>query len=165
MDHITDRSNLERHVKPLLGRKLAKELTRADVVKFQTDVVAGRSKADIKTKKRGRAIVDGGPGTAARSLAVLGALLTFAVRRKLLLANPAGGVPLLQGVRRRERFLSDAEVARLADALVTMEAEHRLSTTAATAVRLLLLTGCRKVGGPIAPMGVDRFRPLSAPAR
>jgi integrase len=46
--------------------------------------------------------------------------------------------------KQRERFLSDAEVARLADALWALEAERRLSTTAATAIRLLLLTGCRK---------------------
>jgi integrase len=139
----TDRSNIERHVRPLLGRKLVKALTPADIAQFQADVAAGKSKADIKTKKRGRAIVAGGRGTAARSLAVLGALLTFAVRRKLLPENPARGVPLLKA-KQRERFLSDAEVARLADALLALEAERRLSTTAATAVRLLLLTGCRK---------------------
>jgi hypothetical protein len=52
---------------PLLGRKVATSLTHSDVAKFQKDVAAGRTKADIKTKKRGRAIVDGGPGTAARS--------------------------------------------------------------------------------------------------
>ncbi|MGH3235009.1 MAG: Arm DNA-binding domain-containing protein, partial [Streptosporangiaceae bacterium] len=74
----TDCSNIERHVKPLLGRKLAASLTHDDAVKFQRDVAAGKSKVDIKTKKRGRAIVDGGPGTAARSLAVLGAMLEWA---------------------------------------------------------------------------------------
>jgi Arm domain-containing DNA-binding protein/integrase-like protein len=70
-----DRSNIERHVKPLLGRKLAKALTQADVAKFQADVAAGKSKADVRTGFRGRAIVEGGRGTAARSLAVLGAML------------------------------------------------------------------------------------------
>lgn len=33
----TDRSNIERHVKPLLGRKLAASLTHDHVVKFQRD--------------------------------------------------------------------------------------------------------------------------------
>ncbi len=139
----TDRSNIERHIKPLLGRKFAKALTPADIAKFQTDVAAGKSKADIKTKKRGRAIVDGGPGTAARSLAVLAAMLQFGVGRKVVAANAARGVRLLKGVK-RERFLNEAEVARLADAVAAMEAAHRLSATAATAVQLLLLTGCRK---------------------
>jgi len=139
----TDRSNIERHVKPLLGRKSAKSLTQADVAKFQADVAAGRSKADIKTRKRGRAIVEGGRGTAARSLAVLGAMLQFAVDRRLLPSNPAKGVRLLKG-QPKERFLSEAEVARLGDTIATMQAEHRLSDNAANAVRLLLLTGCRK---------------------
>lgn len=141
----TDRSNIERHVKPLLGRKLAASLTHDDVVKFQRDVANGKSKADIKTRTRGRAMVDGGPGTAARSLAVLGAMLEWAARphSKLIPANPAKGAKLLRGGK-RERFLSEAELARLADALAAMETEHRLSPTATAAIRLLLLSGCRK---------------------
>jgi integrase len=42
------------------------------------------------------------------------------------------------------RFLSEAELAKLADALAAMEAEHRLSPTATAAIRLLLPSGCRK---------------------
>ena len=136
----TDHSNIEHHIKPLLGRTVAKALTSAEVAKFQADVAAGKSKADIKTRPRGRAIVEGGRGTAARSLAVLGAMLQFAVRRKLILSNPCKGVPLLKGAK-RERFLSEREVARLADTLRVMEAERRLSPVAAAAVRLFLLTG------------------------
>ena len=139
----TDRSNIERHIKPLLGRKSAKALTKAEVAKFQADVAAGRSKTDIKTRKRGHARVPGGGGTAARSLAVLGAMLQFATERGLVAANAAKGVPLLKG-QKKERFLQEAEVARLADALAAMERGHLLSANAAAAVRLLLLTGCRK---------------------
>jgi hypothetical protein len=92
-----DRSNIERHIKPSLGRKIAKAMTQADVAKFQADVAAGKTKADIKTKKQGRAIVEGGRGAAARSLAVLGAMLQFAVGRRLIPENPAKGVPLFKG--------------------------------------------------------------------
>ena len=60
----TDRSNIDRHIRLLLGRKAARMLMQHDVAKFQADVAAGKSKADIKTRKRGRAIVDGGRGTA-----------------------------------------------------------------------------------------------------
>jgi integrase len=140
---VTDRSNIERHIKPLLGRKMAKALTQADVARFQADVAVGKSKADIRTKSRGRAIVEGGRGTAARSLAVLGAILQFGIGRGLIPTNPARGVRLLKG-ERKERFLSEVEVARLADALATMETEAAISPIAAAAVRLLLLTGCRK---------------------
>jgi integrase len=139
----TDRSNIERHIRPLIGKKLIKTLTQSDMARFQADVAAGKSKDDVKTKRRGRAIVEGGRGTAARSLAVLGAMLEFAVGRKLMPANPAKGVRLFKG-EKKERFLSEAEVARLGDTLATMEAERALSATAASAVRLLMLTGCRK---------------------
>jgi integrase len=97
----------------------------------------------VKTKKRGRAIIEGGRGTAARSLAVLGAMLQFAVNRKLIPTNPAKGVPLLKAAP-KDRFLSEAEVAALADTITTMEDEVALSRAAAAAIRLLLLTGCRK---------------------
>ena len=96
----TDSSNIERHIKPLLGNKMAKALTQADIARFQADVAAGKSKADVKTGFRGRAIVEGGRGTAARSVAVLGAMLQFAVGRKLIPANPAKGVRLLRGEKR-----------------------------------------------------------------
>ena len=138
-----DRSNIERHIRPLLGRRLIQSLKSPDIARFQTEVASGKSRADVKTGKRGRAIVEGGKGTAARSLAVLGAMLQFAVARQLISTNPAKGVKLFRG-ERKERFLTDAEVALLADTLVTMEAEKTLAPTAATAVRLLMLTGCRK---------------------
>src|SRR5207237_5683718 len=139
----TDRSNIERHIKPLLGRKVAASLTQADVARFQADVAAGKNTADMRTKKRGRAIVSGGKGTAARSLAVLGAMLQFAVGRGLLPANPAKGVQLLKQTK-RERFLSTADLARLADTMATMQQEEELGSIAVAAVRLLLLTGARK---------------------
>jgi len=139
----TDKSNIERHIKPLLGDRPARQLAQDQIAKFQADVAAGRNKVDVKTRKRGRAIVSGGKGTAARSLAVLGAMLEFGVKRKFIPANPARGVPLLK-LQPKERFLSEAEVARLADTLSTMETAGELSRTAATAIRLLLLTGCRK---------------------
>ncbi len=138
-----DESNIRRHILPLLGRRLAKSLTQADVARFQSDVAAGRTAADEKTGFRGRAIVKGGKGTAARSLAVLAAMLQFGVGRGLLPSNPGRGVKPYKG-EKKERFLSEAEVSRLAETLATMEAEHALPAVAAAAIRLLLLTGCRK---------------------
>ena len=38
-----DRSNIERHIKPLLGQVRLRALTRADIEKFQQDVAAGKS--------------------------------------------------------------------------------------------------------------------------
>ena len=139
----TDDSNIRRHILPLLSRRVAKSLTQADVARFQADVAAGRTATDEKTGFRGRAIVLGGKGTAARSLAVLAAMLQFGVARGLLPSNPARGVKPYKG-EKKERFLSEAEVSQLAETLITMEGEHALPAVAAAAIRLLLLTGCRK---------------------
>ena len=46
--------------------------------------------------------------------------------------------------RKRERFLTDDEFDRLGRALDEMEAEGRLSVHTAAALRLLMLTGCRR---------------------
>jgi integrase len=73
---------------------------------------------------------------------VLGALLQFGVGRQVLTANLAKGVRPFKG-ETKERFLSEAEMARLADTLITMQSEG-LNLSAAATIRLLLLTGCRK---------------------
>lgn len=139
-----DRSNIERHIKPLLGGKLAKLLTQADVAKFQRDVAAGKTAKDEKTGFRGRAIVEGGKGIAARSLAVLGAMLQFAESRSIVRANPAKGVKPYR-MEKKERFLSEAEVTKLAETLTAMEASGEVNSTMAAALRMLILTGCRKM--------------------
>lgn len=138
-----DASNINRHIKPLLGRKSVKSLTSTDLAKFQADVASGKTAVDEKTKARGRARVSGGKATAARTLAVLKAMLEFGVRRKLLPTNPAKGVKLYK-IESRERFLVDREVIALAEALAAMDEDRTLSDAMATAIRLLLLTGARK---------------------
>ncbi len=139
----TDASNLRRHVVPLLGRRHLSALTKADIQRFQRDVTDGKTANDEKTgKKRGRAIVEGGPGTAARTTVVLGAMLQWAVSQGYRQDNPAKGVKLNK-LQRRERFLSTGELAKLGDALGAAE-KHGANKLSLAALRLLLLTGCRK---------------------
>ena len=139
----TDASNLRRHVVPLLGRRHLATLTRVDVQKFQRDVTDGKTKADVRTgKPRGRAIVEGGPGTAARTTATLGAMLAWAVEQGYRRDNPAMGVPLNK-LQARERFLTGEELGRLGDAL--RQSEHEAANVKALSIlRLLVLTGARK---------------------
>ncbi|MCY4478953.1 MAG: integrase family protein [Rhodospirillales bacterium] len=59
------------------------------------------------------------------------------------MTNPCRSAPKYR-MRRRERFLTDAEFRRLGQVLDEMEAEGRLSPHAAAALRLLMLTGCRR---------------------
>ena len=138
----THRSNIDRHITPLLGRKRVQTIVREDVERFQQDVAQGKSATDIRTRRRGRAIVKGGKATAARSTAVLAAILSFAVRRNIRRDNPASGVQLFKG-RKRERFLSPAEMARLGDVLAKAEREGE-NPIAMAAIRLLIMTGARK---------------------
>ena len=139
----TDRRIIERHIKPLLGRLKVGQVKRADVERFQRDVANGKSAVDERTGPRARAGVTGGKGTAARSVAVLGAIFTFAVARELRPDNPVRGVKLFKG-ERKERFLSAAELARLGDALAAAEKGGTASPYPIAAIRLLLLTGARK---------------------
>ena len=46
--------------------------------------------------------------------------------------------------KKRERFLTDEEFRRLGDVLTEMEAEKTLPVYPAAAIRLLMLTGCRR---------------------
>ena len=139
----TDRSNINRHIKPLLGNRKLASLTKADVQRFQADVTLGKSAAMEKTgKKRGKAIVRGGPGTAARATTVLCAALSFAVERGLRDTNPGRGVKLNK-LQSRSRFLSTAELTALGDVLVEEEQKTEQVWIVA-AIRLLSLTGCRK---------------------
>src|SRR6516225_6840590 len=54
-----DRSRIECHVKPLIGRRTVGALTRRDIERFQTDVAAGKSARPSKEKGRGGSAAGG----------------------------------------------------------------------------------------------------------
>jgi integrase len=138
----TDRGRIERHIKPLLGKKRVKDLTPNDVKRFMKAVADGKSAVDEKTGPRGRARVTGGRGTATRTVGLLGGILTFAMGEGVRSDNPVRGVkrfPDKEGTRR----LSIGELTWLGETLVKAEAEGE-NPVALTAVRLLTLSGCRK---------------------
>ena len=58
---ITDKGRIERHIRPLLGKKRVSDVTRADIKRFMQDVANGKTATDVKTGLRGRAIVRGCP--------------------------------------------------------------------------------------------------------
>ena len=137
-----DGTRIKRHVLPLIGRKRLKALTKADIERFLSDVAAGKSARTEKTKPRGRSIVRGGEGVANRTLGMLGAILQFAVERGLRPDNPARHVRKFKEGK-RARFLSNEEIARLGQALRDAQAEGA-NPYAVAAIRLLILSGCRK---------------------
>jgi integrase len=137
-----DRSRLAAHVLPLIGRIKVRALTRADVDRFARDVIAGRTARQERTGPRGRRIVTGGAGVAARTLGMMGAMFEFAVARGMRSDNPFRRMKRAASPE-RDRFLSPAELARLGEALAAAEAAG-MAWQAVSAVRLLALTGCRR---------------------
>ncbi|MFG1237189.1 tyrosine-type recombinase/integrase [Xanthobacter autotrophicus DSM 597] len=137
----TDGALLKAHVRPLLGSRTVKGLTRADIGRFQMDVAEGKSARKTEAK-RGRRRVIGGKGVAARATATLKAMLSFATSRKIIADNPSSGVQLLKQ-EKVERFLSEKEVAKLAEVITGLEDETIIAPAYAGIFRMLMLTGCR----------------------
>lgn len=139
---VADRGRIERHIKPLLGRRMVASLTREDIETFMYDVAAGKTAGKIKTaKKRGLAHVRGGRGAASRTTGLLGAILTYAVRHKLRSDNPVHGV-MRPADGRRDRRLKDDEYKALGAALRAAQAAS-VWPAAIAAIEFLALSGWR----------------------
>lgn len=138
-----DAANLNRHVRPILGGKVANAVTKADATRAVRDIASGKTAIDVKTKPRGRARVTGGEATARRTAAVASAMFAWAAELGLVATNPFTGIKLNRAPV-RERFLSKDEAGRFLDSIADLQDKFSLSETFADALRLLLLTGARK---------------------
>jgi integrase len=117
-----DEGRVSRHIIPLIGRRVANDLRRADVQRMADAIAAGKTATTAR--------VTGGPGTAAR---VVG-------RGLVSRPNPARGVETQQG-EAKDRVLSKDELASLGEALRRHE-EH--APMACWALRLSALTCLRR---------------------
>jgi len=137
----TDRGRVERHIKKKLGEMKVAAVTREDIENFMHAIADGETADRIKTKARGLARVSGGKGTATRTVGLLGAIFSYAVRHRMRPDNPVRGVMRFADGRRQRR-LSDEEYALLGSALRRAEAEG-IWPVAIAAARFLALTGWR----------------------
>jgi integrase len=139
-----DRGRIEHHLRPLLGRVRADRIGRADVERMRNTVAAGKTAKTIESgdKRRAGSTATGGKGAAAQCVALVSSIYAFAIGRALCAGNPARGVKKAP-VRKIERFLTEAEFARLAEAL-DAEAQRSGNLYPPAAIKLLLFTGCRK---------------------
>lgn len=123
---LNDEMNLKNHVYPRLGGQFVRDVTREHIAKCHH--------AMRET-----------PGAANRTLALLSKMFNLAEAWGL---RPDGSNPCRHVQRYREnkieRFLSAEELARLGTALSKAEAEQSESAEAIAAIRLLVLTGCRR---------------------
>lgn len=138
----TDKGRIERHIKPLLGTMKVAAVTREDVDGFMHAIAEGRTAARTKTgKKRGLANVRGGKGTASRTVGLLGAIFSYAVRHRMRPDNPVRGVTRFADGSRRRR-LSDTEYKMLGTALEKAIGEQ-IWPPAIAAAQFLALSGWR----------------------
>jgi integrase len=128
----------------LLGKLRVDRITRADVERVRNAVAAGKTaqNLDVGGKRPSGSMAKGGKGVAAQCVTLVSAIFAFAIERGLCSDNPARGVKKAP-VRKVERFLSEAEIARLAEAL-DAEVERSGNPYPVAAIKLLLLTGCRR---------------------
>ena len=180
-----DRGRINRHVKPLIGNRRASEVTSADVEKLMKDIAIGKTKADFKNGlSRSRSIVLGGKGAATRTVGMLGGIFSFAQRQGIRADNPCRGVKRYPD-RANERFLNQAEIAKLGAALSKAESGGA-NASAVNIIRLLAMTGARrneiaglqwvevdlersclrlkdsKTGAKVIPLGAPAFQLLNA---
>ena len=116
---------LAKNILPALGRVPVKELTWEQVNKFHG--------AMSKTPRRANYVTS-----------TLRAMLNFAERIGIrpLHSNPVKGIEFFRETQ-RERFLSEAEIGKAADAIESAEREGVIGPHAAAGLRLALFSGAR----------------------
>lgn len=135
-----DKSRIETHIKPLIGRKSADALTDSDIARLQRDIATGKT---VHERQGLGGPIVGGKGVAARSVRMLGAIFEHAKRAGFLKKNPCRGVrQFADGVSNRR--LSEDELKALGIALRAAEASGE-NLTALAAVRFLAMTGFRRM--------------------
>lgn len=158
-----DRGRIERHIKSQpIGKLKISEVRDLHIEKLKKDIANG--KTAVKREGGKGYIATGGKGAATRTIRMLGGIFSYAVKCKYIKENPRKGVDLYAD-KKGERFLSDDEFQRLAEALREAETEglpwmpknpgskhvpkiaatarETIDAHAIAAIRLLMLTGCR----------------------
>jgi integrase len=120
-----DRINLQKHILPILGRKRLDTLGRADMVRLH------QSMRDT-------------PGAANRCLALLSKMMNLAEQwgERPDGSNPCRHVEKYRE-KKRDRFLSATELARLGAACQRCEQDGTIGSSFLALVRLLIFTGAR----------------------
>lgn len=140
---VTDTGRIHRHIVPLIGTRRIKDLSKADINKVLKDIMAGKTRVSVKTKKlRGKAIVRGGAGTATRTVGLLGGILTYAVEAGIIEHNPAHGIRKPKD-NVRNRRLTEAEYRTLGKILRNAATDEKYEMTI-DIIRQIALTGCRR---------------------
>jgi integrase len=120
-----------------------RSLTTADIERMKADIIAGKTAKPRKIEGRG-GVAAGGPRVAARTLGMTATILEYARKSlKLIKDNPARGVKKPPD-RKQRRFLTIEKITKLGQTMRETEVAGE-NATALAAIRLLLLTGLRRM--------------------
>lgn len=133
----TDTTRIEAHIKPLMGKLLVPAVTHADIETFMHRVAAGETARPRQGHGGPRT---GGKGAATRTVGLLGAIFSYAVKKQLRADNPIRGV-VKYAEKRRERRITAEEYKALSEGLAGI---YEANKVGAAAIRFLAITGWRR---------------------
>jgi integrase len=142
---IMDRSRIETHVKPLLGKRPVRVLSWQDLEDMQAKIALGKTTKqalDNGVRRKRGGVASGGDAVAARTLGMLSTILEHAVRNRLIPHNPAKGARKIAGQRRTFR-LSMEQVRSLGEH-IRKASQDGESATGLGVIRFILLSGFRR---------------------
>jgi integrase len=133
---------IERHLKPLLGRRYVEKLGQDDIRRAFAAIRDGKTATRVKTGPRGLARVEGGEGAARYACRLLRAAFSWATDEKLTTHNPTTGIDFGRDGE-REAVLDASQYERLFATMDAMQSELRLRPAVADAIQVIALTGAR----------------------
>ena len=124
-------AQLARYIRDLLGQRLVTAIDRQDVHRLYATLRKGTLRPDTPTKARG-------------AIEVLARCLSLAEEWGLRVpgTNPCRGFRM-EPRRKRQRYLSGQEIARVGEGLQAALAAKKVPASAVLALRLMILTGMR----------------------
>jgi integrase len=137
-----DQGRIERHIKPLIGRLIARDVKPVDIQRMADGIADGKTAMVAKSgKKRGKAVVTGGTATAARVVELLGGIWSWAAKRDY--------VPALSVTKNVDKAKSEPKVQTLSGQQLkalgkAVRESAEPSPAASTAVHLIALTAMRR---------------------
>ena len=113
----TDVGRIRRHIVPMLGTRRIRDVAKPDMNNPMKYIIAGKTRVVMKKeKRRDKAIVRGGRGTAIRTWGLLGGIFSYATEAGIIDQNPTHGRKKPR-YRVLDRRLSEAEYRTLGRAL------------------------------------------------
>lgn len=137
-------STIKNHIKPLIGNRPITSVNCGMLEDLLADIREGqKTKSKTKSEKpRGVSVVRGGTYAGKKAIELLSAMFDFAIRHDKLDKNPAQGVKKPKD-NNRDIFISHDELPDFG-ALLSNEHVVAVYQIWVNAIKLLLLTGCRK---------------------